>query len=138
MGGAHRGSFFYDVDGCSLKYYMYFLAGDDSLSQYPHFQVLVERRHEPGFEQKLRKSLVIFFRGIAEDVSDVCALYALVVDRIALPVPPQFSKAFQDLYTGVVLEAVGGRSQFSVQPEQIEYVTEGEALAHFSHHGKSD
>ncbi len=122
---------FYDVDGCSLKYYLYFLAHDKAFSEYPHFQLLVEHQEDPGFKEKLRQSLVIFFRDIMNDASQICCRLNLVVDRLVLAVPPQFNSTFQEIYSSILMDAMLDKPQFALEATGIEYVTEAQAVAHF-------
>ena len=122
---------FYDVNGCSLKYYLYFLADDKAFSEYPHFKLLVEHQEDPGFQEKLRESLVTFFRNIMDDASQVCVRQNLVVDRLVLAVPPQFSGTFQEIYSSILMDAMLDKPQFALEAMNIEFVTEAQALAHF-------
>ncbi|ORY68911.1 uncharacterized protein BCR38DRAFT_424659 [Pseudomassariella vexata] len=114
-------------ESISLKYAFYPLVdgSDEFIEQYRLAEPLMRRRNDQKFLDRLKQGLMDLFSRLFRRVNEVCGVMRLRVMSIGLSIPSQWELDFEDLYRGIVAEA------FHHPSEDIFFITETEALAHF-------
>ncbi len=112
----------------SLKYAFYLLAdcSDVLLNQYRLFDELLRMKDDPAFMARLRDGLRDLFSTIRTRVHAECERKGLVVTKMGLSIPAQWTMEFEDVYMEIVTGV------FDMVPaDQVYFPTETECLAHY-------
>ncbi|KAH7024913.1 uncharacterized protein B0I36DRAFT_434483 [Microdochium trichocladiopsis] len=109
----------------SAKYSMYFLAkAKEMQEQYCVIGPQFPREH-PGLEKILNKGMLELFTAVKVVVDRLLEQAHLRIGRVALSIPSQWDQRFQTVYENLI------SSVFHVPVDQIAFVKEVEAIAHY-------
>ncbi|RYP33739.1 hypothetical protein DL767_004606 [Monosporascus sp. MG133] len=117
-------------ESVSLKYAFYILANgsDELLDQYQLLDKFRNRRHDPVLRKRLQQGLEQLFSRFFGRVKDVCKTRRVLITKIALSIPAQWTLEFTDVYKHVIARAARIVNTSAIE---IFFVTETQALAHF-------
>ncbi|RYP18208.1 hypothetical protein DL765_004065 [Monosporascus sp. GIB2] len=117
-------------ESVSLKYAFYVLANgsDELLEEYRLLDKFRSRKHDPVLRERLQEGLDQLFSRFFGRVKAVCKTRRVLITKIALSIPSQWTLEFEDVYRDVI-----ARAARVVNTSEIEifFVTETQALAHF-------
>ncbi|RYO94230.1 hypothetical protein DL766_002260 [Monosporascus sp. MC13-8B] len=117
-------------ESVSLKYAFYVLANgsDELLEQYRLLDKFCSRKDDPVLRKRLQEGLDQLFSRFFGRVKNVCKTRRVLITKIALSIPSQWTLEFEDVYRDVI-----SRAARVVNTSEIEifFVTETQALAHF-------
>ncbi|RYP74988.1 hypothetical protein DL771_002636 [Monosporascus sp. 5C6A] len=117
-------------ESVSLKYAFYILANgsDELLEQYRLLDKFCSRKHDPVLRKRLQEGLTQLFSRFFGRVKDVCKTRRVLITKIALSIPSQWTLEFEDVYRDVITRAARVVTTSAIE---IFFVTETQALAHF-------
>jgi hypothetical protein len=122
-------------DAASGKYWFYYMAGfpqDKLLAEYTHVHALRRHAGSPEFGRRFRRGLVELFVSVLNAAKALCDRKLLRITELGLSIPAQWTLEFQDVYTDIITEAYKeAHSGASIQAEDIHYIYETEAIAHY-------
>ncbi|RYP07767.1 hypothetical protein DL764_002314 [Monosporascus ibericus] len=117
-------------ESVSLKYAFYVLANasDELLEQYQLLDKFRSRKHDPVLRKMLQEGLEQLFSRFFGRVKDVCKTRRVLITKVALSIPSQWTLEFEDAYRDVIARAARVVNTSAIE---IFFVTETQALAHF-------
>ncbi|RYP46636.1 hypothetical protein DL768_007181 [Monosporascus sp. mg162] len=117
-------------ESVSLKYAFYVLAdgSDELLEQYQLLDKFRSRKHDRLLRKRLQEGLEQLFSRFFGRVKDVCKTRRVLITKVALSIPAQWTLEFTDVYRDVIARAARVLTTSAIE---IFFVTETQALAHF-------